>query len=238
MKPVNRALTRKILGMADFITLRNEDSLTVLAGPGKEIDASKYEVTADPVFSKNIQIKNLAASKPAIGFILRPPKDNTRREEEIYAKLADAAQQRFSAKIIFIPFQRDLDHGYSLRIMNSMRGISSIVSWNKPAELYDIFSELDMVISQRLHWLILAALCGIPLIGISRDSKLTRFLNQFKQKNFSRITDDNLYSVLAIINDMWEWREDFRHNSMNILPALRQKALRNLELLAETVRRA
>jgi polysaccharide pyruvyl transferase CsaB len=238
IKSINRSLTRKVLGMADFVTLRNEDSIEVLNRPGKKAVLSRYEITTDPVFSKNVQIKNLAVSKPAFGFILRPPKTNAAREEEVYAKLADAVQQRFSARIIFIPFQRTQDYDYTLRIMNSMRGVANIVSWNKPGELYNIFSELDMVLSQRLHGLILAALYGIPLIGVSQDSKLIRFLHQFKQKNFDRITDENLYSVLAIINDMWEWREDFRRNSMDILPSLRKKAQRNLELLVETVKKA
>jgi polysaccharide pyruvyl transferase CsaB len=232
LKKFNRAVTLWVLKMADFITLRNEESVTAIAGKADAV-LPQLEVTADPVFLKNVNVKKLSASNPAIGMILRAPRVNRPLETEIYAKFADAVCQRFSAQIVFIPFHETLDHPYTLAVMNSMRSVSRIVVWNKPSEIYDIFSELDMVISQRLHGLILASLYGIPLIGISQDTKIMRFLKELKQKNFSRVTEENLYSVLAIINDLWEWREDFRKNSLSILPALRKRAMRNTELFVE-----
>lgn len=232
LKRFNRAVTLWVLKMADFITLRNAESLDAVTGGAQE-QIPQLEITSDPVFLKSVRVKKLASSSPAIGMILRTPRTGRQEQVELYAKFADAVCQRFSAQMIFIPFHESLDYSFTLSVMNSMRSVSRVVVWDTPQEIYEIFSELDMVISQRLHGLILAALYGIPLIGISEDAKITRFLTEMKQKNFSRITEDNLYSVLAIINDLWEWREDFRKNALSILPTLRKRSARNGELFAE-----
>ena len=59
----------------------------------------------------------------------------------------------------------------------------------------------------------LALLYGVPLIGISDDAKIDRFLKELGQKNISHMTEENYYSVLAVILDMWEMARGIQKNS-------------------------
>jgi len=115
--------------------------------------------------------------------------------------------------------------------MGAMRSPAKIVGWENFRELYGILSKTDMVISQRLHALIVSALFGIPQIGISDDPKIGRFLREMGQKNIDCLDAYNHYSLLAVVLDVWEWRDDFRANARKVLPVFKNRARRSAELL-------
>lgn len=235
MKFVNNDILCGVLRTADAITLRNKESVDCICGNLRKM--KRMELTNDAVFCNTVTPRKLSSKNPNIAIVLRP---NLGKHQsiELFAKLADSVGQRLSAKLIFIPFHKETDYPFSLKVINHMRTSANIVLWNNPRELYEIFSGIDMIISQRLHALILGVLFGIPLIGMFNDSKLTRFLNEIGQKNLTSFSEENIYSVLANINDLWEWREDFQKNALSILPSFRQRALRNTELLKEIIRAA
>jgi len=114
--------------------------------------------------------------------------------------------------------------------MHLMKSKATLVRWEKFDDIYDTIGRADLIISQRLHGLILALLYGIPLIGISDDTKIDRFLKELGQKNISLMAEENYYSVLAVIMDMWEWREEFRKTAKKILPDFKTRAKKNSEL--------
>jgi polysaccharide pyruvyl transferase WcaK-like protein len=114
--------------------------------------------------------------------------------------------------------------------MKEMKVKPTLVHWKKFDDIYDTLGSADLIVSQRLHGLILAVLYGIPLIGISEDPKIDRFLKELGQRNIPVITDENFYSVLAVVLDMWEWREEFKKNARKILPDFKIRARKNSEL--------
>ena len=222
LKPLNRFLTVFILKHADRITVRENFSYDMLTQWG--CSQKNMDVTADPVLYKEVPINNFRTTQPKVAFVLRPPKKNSAQVADIFAKLCDSLSQRIDANIVFIPFHSAMDLQFTLLVMNSMRSKARLTQWSKAHELYDIFSEMDMVISQRLHALILASIYKIPLVGISEDQKLERFLRELGQKNITGLSEANPYSLLAVIADVWEWRDEFRKNSGNILPSLRLRS--------------
>jgi polysaccharide pyruvyl transferase CsaB len=227
LKYLNRILTAGVFKLADGISVRENDSLNLLVKWGLPID--KITVTADPVMLKEVNIEKQHRDKPTVVFILRPPV-KAKWRAELFAKLADAIAQRLKAKIVFIPFHPEHDAEFSVCVMHLMKAKASIVRWEKFDDIYETLGQADLIISQRLHGLILALLYGIPLIGISEDAKIDRFLKELGQKNISLITDENYYSVLAVILDMWEWREEFKKTAKNILPDFKMRAKKNSEL--------
>ncbi|MFH1368836.1 MAG: polysaccharide pyruvyl transferase CsaB [Elusimicrobiota bacterium] len=235
MKFYNTPLLYCALKLVDFITVRNKESLETFGRHAAKL--KNVEITTDPVFSRTLPARKIADSNPTVAMILRPSLKGE-HPVELFAKLADSVSQLLSAKILFVPFQLPCDYSFSLKVMNLMRSDSRIVLWKEPKQLIDIFSDVDLVISQRLHGLILATLRGIPLIGVFNDSKLTGFMNEIGQKNMTNLSDDNLYSMLAIINDLWEWREEFHKNAIEMLPSFKRRSARNIELLREMLKNA
>ncbi|MFH1415733.1 MAG: polysaccharide pyruvyl transferase family protein, partial [Elusimicrobiota bacterium] len=58
-------------------------------------------------------------------------------------------------------------------------GMENIIEkkWDRPEELADILSKLDLLIGMRLHSLILGALVNIPMLGVGYDPKVREFCN-------------------------------------------------------------
>jgi len=227
LKRINKFLVISSFKLAHGITVREADSRDLLFKWGFKKD--KIIVTADPVMLKEVKNGRAPNGKPNIVFILRPPHKG-KMPVELFAKLADAIHKRLNSNTIFIPFHPEKDMEFTLSVMQSMNVKPTLVQWKEFSDIYDTVGSADLVISQRLHGLILAVLYGIPVIGISNDTKIDRFLKELGQKNISLLTEDNFYSVLAVILDMWEWREEFKKNAKKILPDFKLRAKKNSEL--------
>ena len=50
-----------------------------------------------------------------------------------------------------------------------------------PAEILSLTGNFDLVLGMRLHSLIMAAVSGVPLVGLSYDHKIDRLLRQIGQ---------------------------------------------------------
>lgn len=235
LKKHNSFFAARVLGLADKITVREPFSRELLKK--WKCKASDIEITADPVLKANVKYRPLKTEHPKVAIVLRPPHKG-QLSVSTFAKIADSLSHLISAKIIFIPFHMQKDLPFTLSVMNSMQSAARLVKWNNAHELYGIFSDVDMVISQRLHALILAALYEIPLVGISDDPKIARFLNELGQKNISLRGEANPYSLLAVIADAWEWRDEFRKNVSSILPSFRLRSKMTSGLLNQMLSRA
>ncbi|OGS19640.1 MAG: polysaccharide pyruvyl transferase CsaB [Elusimicrobia bacterium RIFOXYA2_FULL_50_26] len=232
LKKINRFWTTRVLSMADAITLRESYSNDLLKKWG--CAAKHVEITADPVLENEIFARAaLNPANPKVAMILRPPRKNDRYDAGLFAKLADSLIQRIGARIVFIPFHFEQDMPFTLSVMNSMHNSARLIQWSNARQLYSVIGEVDMVISQRLHGLILAALNRIPFLAISDDTKIDRFARELGQKNISPLKGANPYSLLAMIVDIWEWRDDFRSSMGKILPSFRLRARINPALLIE-----
>jgi polysaccharide pyruvyl transferase CsaB len=229
LKPLNRSITTAIFKMTDKVTVREKDSYQLLMDWG--CPADRIELVADPVLLKEVPVKKqYCVKQPQVALILRPPCRGT-WPVEIFAQLADSLNHRISARVVLIPFQMTTDYEFTVAVKENMSTPAEIVCWDHCDELTRILGGSDLVISQRLHGLILAALHGIPVLGISEDPKIHRFLREIGQQNIVKLSEMTHYSLLAEVLDIWEWREDFRKNAHQLLPSFKHRAKRSSELL-------
>lgn len=228
MRKINAVITARVLNRCTRITVREEDSARLLHDWG--CNGKIIELVADPVLLKGVTVKDITAQSPKIAFILRPA-SRGRRQAEIFAQLADGLVQRLSARVVFIPFHPGQDLEFSRTAAAMMSAPAEIVDWKSTKELCDALGYADLLISQRLHGLILGALYGIPLLSISDDPKIGRFMKELGQKNITDISTFDHYSLLPLVLDIWEWREEFRKNARLLLPSFKARAARISELL-------
>lgn len=227
LKKLNRFMAGAVLSLATKITLRENISKDLLFRWG--CPKNKIEVTADPVLLSGKK-SNISAERTKVIFILRPP---LKGQEPVtaFAKLADSIYQRISTDIVFMPFHPEYDLKFNESVMKAMKSPSKLFAWSNFGDLHDAVAASGLIISQRLHGLILALIYGVPMIGISDDPKIDRFLKELGQRNVMELSNENLYSLLAMITDVLEWKDEFRKKADIMLPTYRMRAKRNAEFL-------
>ena len=114
-----------------------------------------------------------------------------------------AAVRASGAKVVGIPMNPKTD-----RALLESLGVECI-SGTTPEAVMEAAAKCDVVLSSRLHLLILAANAGTPGLGIARGSKLANWLS-----NFGRTVEGSVYDcdwdkvtahVLASLKDRGEW---------------------------------
>ncbi len=219
-----RSSTRFILNRVTGITLRDEDSLIFLDSIG--VTHPGIEITADPVFALYPGKGNSAEAKKElrrIGLILRRLEP---AEEEILVKTIKSIRDKLGAEIFLLSFQEKEDLPVAEKL--SGNGIE-LFRWVNFRQLFDFFSTLDMVVSMRLHGLVLGILENKPVIGLSNDPKISALGEIFSFPVFSRddLRNRNLFELVIQI---WQERVKYCNIIEERKPELRQKAEKTAEL--------
>ena len=187
----SRKTAAEIISKADFISLRDPESLELL----KEIGCEKkpVRISADPAFVKSendpewikfvLSREGLDPSGKYFMVSVRSgntlDKEKTSYDERIVSELSKAIMEineKYGLVPIFVPFQAAVDDKITEDLYASV-GIGKILKGLSAKELSGVIEKCDFVISMRLHLLIFAASCAIPMIGLSYDKKVNSFIS-------------------------------------------------------------
>jgi polysaccharide pyruvyl transferase WcaK-like protein len=191
--PVGRALTRDILSLADAITVRDELSLRELREAGI---SARVDVTADPAVT--LEPPNTSwPGRPAgrvVGFAPRLwlrfsgawTEESQMRFDRYCTWLAEAADHvwdEWRATPVFFASQRynddDLEAAEQIVARMRNRGHAIVIATVESLESYRaMLASLDLLVSARLHPMILAATAGVPSVGIVVSAKIVAFLGR------------------------------------------------------------
>ncbi|MBQ2632937.1 MAG: polysaccharide pyruvyl transferase family protein [Kiritimatiellae bacterium] len=114
-----------------------------------------------------------------------------------------AAVRASGARVVGIPMNPKTD-----RVLMESLGVECIAG-DTPEAVCEAAAQCSVVLSSRLHLLILAANVGTPILGIARGSKLANWL-----ANFGRTVEGGVYDcdwgkvaehVLAALRDRGDW---------------------------------
>jgi polysaccharide pyruvyl transferase WcaK-like protein len=189
--PGGRQLARAVLSQAAAITVRDPISLGELAAAG--VTTPVAELTADPAvgLSPSAESWTDRPAGRAVGFVVRTwawcGGRWTRSGEAAYERYldwlaggADHAVERWEATPVFLPMQRLYDDDLEVeeRVVARMRHRSAALvhEAQAPGELTAVVGSLDALVSTRLHPLILGAVAGVPLVGVTAKPKVRGFL--------------------------------------------------------------
>lgn len=244
--PVDGALGKRLIKLladkVEVITLRDAASFDFL----RELGVSRpvIEVTADPVFGLDLQKVKSNPEKvpetPATGSTGKPVMGLFIREwqglEPCLDALAGLADYMMDQgwEIIFIPMQYPADLTPARETARRMNLPPVIIEEGLGfRSLTKLISSLDLVIGMRLHALIIAAGCEVPMLGLSYDPKVSEFMDMIEQpvlrdlsglsqETLIKAVDDILANKAAIKGKLHEKRLEFG-----------QKALRNAKMAVE-----
>ena len=244
--PVYGTFARKIMNVllnrVDLITVRDHGSLEELSR--LEIARPKIYCTADPVLaikpvSKEIGEKILArysikkSDKKFIGAAVRHWRDWENCRAEL-AKALDKLSEEVGAEIIFLPMQFPEDVKAAKSTAELMKNPCVVPEEEfTTQEILSLVGCMDILISIRLHALIFAGVMGVPMVGISYDPKIERFLDSIGEKplgSLSEVTEGKIFDEVSQRLDDSKYKRDD-----SLLKNLNELAKKNARLAVELV---
>ncbi len=204
-----RFLARAVLNRVQAVTVRDEESWALLRALG--VHRPPVEVTADPVLGlvpepawrargRALLAKaGIREGRPVAGYAVRPWPG----PEDYLGAVAGAADELAAAgyQAVFLPFHHPEDLEACRAVADRMRAPAVVLADRLDfSELLGISAHLDLAVGMRLHFLVFAALSGIPLVGLPYDPKVRLFLERLglpAELRVDRVTPGELRRATA-----------------------------------------
>lgn len=245
--PICGALARKAMhcigNRADLITVRDSGSLQELESLG--IRRPRIQLTADPVLAIHpvdkglgrsiLQARGLSGAKPLVGISVREWRGWAHYKATL-AEAADRIAAALDARIVFLPMQFPEDVAAAEKIARlSKRSAVVLNEEYTTSELLSIVGNLDLLIGIRLHALIFAGVMGVPMIGMSYDPKVDRFLTSIGEEVVGDLENVTVDALLARVQEKWQLKRQGGVHNAQRLQELRNAASYNAELALDLI---
>ena len=260
---IARFITTLVLNHVDVICVRDERSRQCLERLGitkpRIYNSSDLVFTLTPTLEKSkirMVINKLKKNnKLLVGVNVRPydlmyseySTWNTEEIIDLFADMCDALIKIYNAKIIFIPMVvKDKTYPYhtnllsddelSKKIIELMQHKDKAYVVNNYQTLDDLFvllSNIDVLISMRLHPILLASLVGTPSISIAYSPKVEIFMKKLsKQSYIVPINKLERRKILSLVNTILNDKSNI--NKMRLLVnSLKKKSRLNEKIMFE-----
>ncbi len=222
----------------DLITVRDEGSLKELARLG--INKTIIECTADPVLAIHpvgkeagraiFKAYHADGAKPVLGISVREWQ-GWHHYKEVLAEVSDMVVRELGARVVFIPMQfpDDVKAAQSIAAL-TQEECTVLKDEYTTSEFLSLVGNMDLVLGIRLHALIFAGVMGVPMLGISYDPKIDRFLASIGEEPVGNLKDVTAEELMAEIRRKWNDKQTFRQRNGELLAQLREMAAHNAEL--------
>jgi polysaccharide pyruvyl transferase WcaK-like protein len=177
----------------------------------------------------------LEGESKKIGICISAQRELAHRDELI--DFLDRLTLEERCHIVFLPMNPETDAELMAGLMSDMKTQEQallVQGRREPAEVMAIAGKLDVVISSRLHLLILAASMHVPIIGISRGSKVDNFLAPFGLKSAGTVDECDFSHLQQEVHRLLEERAEFESISRTVRAELLQR-LEDAEMLFSDV---
>jgi len=234
----NRKLTALILNLVNGITVRDESSKKDLEEMGVKKD---IDVSADPVLSFSCEDIKIEKGRELLervdvnindGKILGISVRSWKTAGANFTAIAEACDRLVTQgwQVVFIPMHFPEDIQASREIVNQMKEKAFLLKENySPSEALSIYKAVDMVLGMRLHALIMAAVMEKPLVAISYDPKVNRFMDSLGNNQAMEINELKCQEILDLVQNTWENKDVFVSNQQEKMKSLQKKAMLSAE---------
>lgn len=152
------------------------------------------------------------------------------------ASVLDEIVEKFNVDLYMIPMNPLTDRAYMTRIRMSMRQRNHFHEYpggENPTTVAAYAGTMDLIISSRLHLLILGSISHVPLIGISRGSKVDSFIGQFGLVATGSVDNPDYEFLLSEVERLLDdsSRMLYVRHSMNVVQDMKKRLQRGVEIL-------
>ena len=244
---VQKAVREALDGVA-AITVREKSAQQLLeeAGVRREV-----VVTADPALllkpeplPRNIlKIEGLEGKRKLIGMSVREPGVAAPDlDPNVYhgllANAADFMVDRFDADVVFVPMERSvLDSQHSHAVIAKMLRAQRARVLNgeyTSGQILSLMSHFSFVVGMRLHFLIFAALRGVPFVALPYAGKVAGFLEDLNLPA-PPLNLVNPGRLCAHLDSSWDERRTLRATIHKSLPPLQERARKTVQIALEVL---
>jgi polysaccharide pyruvyl transferase CsaB len=239
--PVRKSLAktamRYIGNKVNLITVRDEGSRDELKYLG--VNQPPVLVTADPVLAMHPVDKQIGRAilrkyqiegiRPIVGISVREWKDWA-HYKVVLAQTADYLVKQHQARVVFLPMQWPDDYQTAKKVVSRMHEQATLLKEEfTTTEMLSIVGNLDLLIGIRLHALIFAAVMQVPLLGISYDPKIDRFLESVGAHHAGSLQSVTFETMMQRVETLWSEPEQPGRHRQERINDLRDKAFANAE---------
>ena len=160
------------------------------------------------------------------------------RYKEAFAEAADRIAVELGANLVFLPMQYPEDVKTAETIAAMMKQEAIVLDGEfSTAELLSLVGNMDLLIAIRLHALIFAGVMGVPLVGVSYDPKIDRFLDSIGETPAAKLETITADELMAEVRRKWQRRDTLCEKNAALLKELRRRAFQNAELAVGILRK-
>jgi polysaccharide pyruvyl transferase CsaB len=215
-EPDDREAVRNVLAAMDDVVVRDEESRLVLEEVGLERDVV---VTADPALllkpepftDAMMRDEGVPTGARLIGMSVREPGRAAEKldEGDYHALLADVADflvRRLNAHVVFLPMERhDVRHAHAvLSHMTAPDQGRILHGAYSPGQVLGFMRHLDLAVGMRLHFVIFAALSGLPVLPLPYSGKVFDFARRVGSPALVGVARQQAGLLLAEVDRLWD----------------------------------
>ncbi len=243
---LGKTLMRLVVNRVDAITVRDSQSKDELKHLG--VKKPPVYVTADPALGLDVDDIDpalgrgilaelgVAPDKPLLGVSVRPWK-NINEYKKVIAGVCDRLSEE-GWRVIFLPMHYPGDVEVSREISAMMKNSSVMVERQiNFKEMLSLMMQVKAIIGMRLHFLIFGALLNIPMVGISYDPKVDRFLNLVQMPSGGEINSLDFEDLLKCVYLVMENNDELKEKLAARVSVLRKEALKSADLVADMLKK-
>ncbi|MEI8078524.1 MAG: carbonic anhydrase, partial [bacterium] len=195
------------LAAADLVVVRDPESQTEIAKcapPSPEVMVgADSALQLQPAAWESLRLPAaaaalLATTGPKVGVCISAQRE-VRNRRGLLAFL-NGVTGELGARVLFIPMNPVTDAALMTGLHQEMAqpGRAAVLEGRyDPGAILAVTSRLNVIISSRLHLLIFASIVHVPIIGISRGSKVDNFLAPFGLRAVGSVDECDFAAVLA-----------------------------------------
>ncbi|HEX2171554.1 MAG TPA: polysaccharide pyruvyl transferase family protein [Dehalococcoidia bacterium] len=156
---------------------------------------------------------------------------------DLIATTADYMVRRYDARIVFVPMERaDLREIHRvISRMGDPKHAHVLKAEYRPRQILGLMGRFEMAVGMRLHFLVFAALSGIPMMALPYAPKVMDFLTSLGIEQRTALEEAHAGAFLADLDRLWDNRDVQLAAIAERLPRLRALASRTVPLAASVV---
>jgi polysaccharide pyruvyl transferase CsaB len=246
--PTIQNAVRECLEHVEAITVRERSAQQVLEAAGVHRDIT---VTADPALLLKpeplprgvLKHEGLEGRRRLIGMSVREPGVaapdlDHRVYHALLANAADYMVDRFDAEIVFVPMERsvlDTQHSHAV-ISKMLRAQRATVLKGEytSGQMLSLMGRFSFAVGMRLHFLVFAALQGVPFVALPYSGKVSGFLDDLKVPT-PPLNLVNAGRLIAHLDQSWDRRRSMKALLAKSVPVLQGRAQETHRILLKVL---
>ncbi len=211
----------------------------------------RITVTADPAFlltpepfpDDRLRAAGVPLDVPLIGLSVREagpaaPKLGEAAYHGLLAEAADFMVHRYDAHVVFVPTERaDIREAHRAVGQMATPERAHILPFDYgPAQVLGLMDRFEMAVGMRLHFLVFAALAGVPLMALPYASKVADLLEALGLPKRPAAHEQYAGAFLADLDRLWDNRAGQRTLLRTRVPHLQDRARQTVPLALAAIR--